>query len=126
MKLYIYTPDTVTSETLKEHSRWKFTNTASQSQNKRKVLLHLLPLATNFALVLCLVGSRVPMNSQEVTIKKRGRAQKSRKEFYKKKARQYKVTCSTCGVECLVPVAPPPNQDLVCLSCLEMNKKEPQ
>ena len=53
--------------------------------------------------------------------KKRSRGGRRGPSRYK--ARQYKVTCSVCGKESLVPVPPPRDTELTCVECLEDAKK---
>jgi len=50
---------------------------------------------------------------------RRGRPRRPQKGTYKRKPYQYKVTCSVCGAEHVVPVAPPADKDLTCLNCLQ-------
>lgn len=54
---------------------------------------------------------------------RRGRLRRPQKSTFKKKPRQYKVVCSVCGVELMVPVAPPAEKELTCLSCLQVKKE---
>ena len=50
---------------------------------------------------------------------RRGRGRRPQKGVYKKRTPQYKVACSVCGAEHLVPVAPPTDKALTCLNCLQ-------
>ena len=50
---------------------------------------------------------------------RRRRPRRPQKGTYKRKPYQYKVACSVCGAEHVVPVAPPTDKDLTCLNCLK-------
>lgn len=54
---------------------------------------------------------------------KRRRSRTPQRGAYKRKAHQYKVLCSVCEKEFLVPVAPPVGKNLTCLSCFQIARE---
>jgi CxxC-x17-CxxC domain-containing protein len=57
---------------------------------------------------------------------RRGRPRRPQRSTFKKKPRQYKVVCSVCGAEIMVPVAPPADKELTCLRCLQVKREHNQ
>ena len=55
---------------------------------------------------------------------KRKKARGSRRDYYKRRKREYRVVCCICGEECMVPVLPPAGKELTCLKCLDATKPE--
>lgn len=58
--------------------------------------------------------------------RRRGTRRPLRGGARKPKSRSYKVVCSVCGVELMVPVAPPPGKPLTCVNCWDASGKEVQ
>lgn len=55
---------------------------------------------------------------------KKKRSRTSQRGGYKRKAPQYKVLCSVCEKEFLVPVAPPVGKVLTCLDCFQSAREQ--
>ena len=65
-----------------------------------------------------------PGRPRRCAIARQKKSRGSRRDSYKKRARQYRVVCCVCGQECMVPVLPPAGKDLTCLSCLDATKPD--
>ncbi len=53
---------------------------------------------------------------------RRARPRRLQRSIHKRKPRQFKAVCNVCGTEYIVPVAPPAEKELTCLSCLQATK----
>lgn len=55
---------------------------------------------------------------------KKRRSRTPQRSGYKRKGPQYKVLCSVCEKEFLVPVAPPVGKNLTCLNCFQGGREQ--